>query len=114
MEFSHIPVLLQPCLDGLAIDPAGSVTVQDAGALRATLIDRLVATAVTAEAEALLHAHRDVYGGQILRLGVEHLRPLGRYSGWEPTRNLVIYFCDKPEQPNAGESALQEGGPEAT
>lgn len=23
MEFSHIPVLLQPCLDGLSIDPAG-------------------------------------------------------------------------------------------
>lgn len=23
MEFSHIPVLLQPCIDGLAIDPAG-------------------------------------------------------------------------------------------
>ena len=23
MEFAHIPVLLQPCLDGLAIDPAG-------------------------------------------------------------------------------------------
>lgn len=23
MEFSHIPVLLQPCLDGLAVDPAG-------------------------------------------------------------------------------------------
>ena len=23
MEFSHIPVLLQPCLDGLNIDPAG-------------------------------------------------------------------------------------------
>ena len=23
MEFSHIPVLLQPCLDGLAIDPEG-------------------------------------------------------------------------------------------
>ena len=23
MEFSHIPVLLQPCLEGLAIDPAG-------------------------------------------------------------------------------------------
>lgn len=73
-----------------------------------------VATAVTAEAEALLHDHRLTYGGQMLRLGVEHLRPLGRYSGWEPTRNLVIYFCDKPEQPNAGESALQEGGPEAT
>lgn len=75
---------------------------------------RFVATAVTAEAEALLHDHRLTYGGQMLRLGVEHLRPLGRYSGWEPTRNLVIYFCDKPEQPNAGESALQEGGPEAT
>ena len=23
MEFSHVPVMLQPCLDGLAIDPAG-------------------------------------------------------------------------------------------
>lgn len=23
MEFSHIPVLLQPCIDGLKIDPAG-------------------------------------------------------------------------------------------
>ena len=23
MEFSHIPVLLQPCLDGLNIDPTG-------------------------------------------------------------------------------------------
>ena len=25
MEFSHIPVLLQPCLDGLNIDPASKI-----------------------------------------------------------------------------------------
>lgn len=25
MEFSHIPVLLQPCLDGLNIDPPVSI-----------------------------------------------------------------------------------------
>ena len=27
MEFSHIPVLLQPCLDGLNIDPAGILSL---------------------------------------------------------------------------------------
>ena len=31
MEFSHIPVLLQPCLDGLAIDPAGTYLDGTAG-----------------------------------------------------------------------------------
>lgn len=32
MEFSHIPVLLQPCLDGLNIDPAGIYLDGTAGA----------------------------------------------------------------------------------
>lgn len=73
---------------------------------------RFVATAVTAEAEALLHAHRATHGGQMLRLGVEHLRPLGRYSGWEPARNLVIYFCDKPAESAEAQDATQEGGQE--
>lgn len=31
MEFEHIPVLLQPCLDGLAIDPAGTYLDGTAG-----------------------------------------------------------------------------------
>lgn len=31
MEFRHIPVLLQPCLDGLAIDPAGTYIDGTAG-----------------------------------------------------------------------------------
>lgn len=31
MEFSHIPVLLQPCLDGLAIDPTGTYLDGTAG-----------------------------------------------------------------------------------
>ena len=82
------------------------------GALRAG--GRFVATAVTAEAEAILHAHRDAHGGEMVRLGVERLRPLGRYSGWEPSRNLVIYFCDKPAQSSVAESSQQEGGQEAT
>lgn len=82
------------------------------GALRAG--GRLVATAVTAEAESLLHAHREAHGGEMMRIGVEHLRPLGRYSGWEPARNLVIYICDKPAQPSVAESAQQEGGKETT
>ncbi len=40
-------------IDGVvAVDPAGAVTVHDAGALRATVIDRLVATAVFADGAA--------------------------------------------------------------
>ena len=31
MEFQHISVLLQPCLDGLAIDPAGTYLDGTAG-----------------------------------------------------------------------------------
>lgn len=80
------------------------------GAVRAG--GRLVATAVTTEGEALLHAHREAHGGQMLRLGVEHVRPLGRYSGWEAARNLVIYMCEKPADPGEELSAQQEGGHE--
>ena len=40
-------------IDGvLAVDPAGSISVQDTGTLRATVIDRLVATAVFADGAA--------------------------------------------------------------
>ena len=40
-------------IDGvLAVDPAGSISVQDTGTLRATLIDRLVGTAVFADGAA--------------------------------------------------------------
>ena len=35
MEFSHIPVLLQPCLDGLNIDPAGIYLDGTAGGVTA-------------------------------------------------------------------------------
>ena len=31
MEFNHVPVLLGPCLDGLAIDPAGTYLDGTAG-----------------------------------------------------------------------------------
>lgn len=65
---------------------------------------RFVATAVTVEGERLLHELRAVRGGEILRLGVEHLRPLGGYSGWEPARHLVIYVGEKADGDRLDES----------
>ena len=50
--FDSIHDLLSGIEGVIAVDPAGAVTVQDAAILRATLIDRLVATAVFADGAA--------------------------------------------------------------
>lgn len=50
---------------------------------------RFVVHAVTVETEALvldLHAR---LGGEVSRISVEHLNPLGRFRGWEPARPVT-------------------------
>ena len=53
---------------------------------------RLVAHAVTTESEALLHEAHRTHGGELTRLAVEHLEPLGRFHGWKPARS-VVQWC---------------------
>ena len=99
-----------PCRDGAA---RGTSDARDSapdavffgGGLSAEAVDaalaalrpggRLLAHAVTLESESiLLHAWR-TRGGDLTRLAVEHLEPLGRLHGWRPARAVVQWSYAK-------------------
>jgi precorrin-6Y C5,15-methyltransferase (decarboxylating) len=56
---------------------------------------RLVAHAVTLEAEAALGAAYAAHGGELIRHSVEHAAPLGGYTGWQPARTLTQWHVVK-------------------
>jgi precorrin-6Y C5,15-methyltransferase (decarboxylating) len=56
---------------------------------------RLVANAVTAEGEAQLFALRGKLGGEMTRLSVARLAPVGELHGWKPLMPVTQYWVDK-------------------
>ena len=56
---------------------------------------RLVVHAVTQETEMILVNCWNRYGGELSRLSVEHLEPIGRYHGWRPARAVVQWSSTK-------------------
>ena len=56
---------------------------------------RLVANAVTAEGEAHLFALRGRLGGEMTRLSVARLAPVGELHGWKPLMPVTQYWVDK-------------------
>jgi precorrin-6Y C5,15-methyltransferase (decarboxylating) len=56
---------------------------------------RLVANAVTAEGEAHLFALRARLGGEMARLSVARLAPVGALHGWKPLMPVTQYWVDK-------------------
>jgi precorrin-6Y C5,15-methyltransferase (decarboxylating) len=56
---------------------------------------RLVANAVTAEGEAQLFALRGRLGGDMTRLSVARLAPVGELHGWKPLMPVTQYQVDK-------------------
>ena len=56
---------------------------------------RLVANAVTAEGEAHLFALRGKLGGDMTRLSIVRLAPLGELHGWKPLMPVTQYWVDK-------------------
>jgi precorrin-6B C5,15-methyltransferase / cobalt-precorrin-6B C5,C15-methyltransferase len=56
---------------------------------------RLVVHAVTQETEIILVDSWRRYGGELSRLSVEHLEPIGRYHGWRPARAVVQWSSIK-------------------
>ena len=50
---------------------------------------RLVAHSVTLETEALLGELHQRHGGELMRVGIAHAAPLGRYRSWEAVRPVV-------------------------
>lgn len=60
---------------------------------------RIVVHAVTRETDMLLSQCRIRYGGALARVMVEHLEPLGQFSGWKPARAIVEWSATKPMGP---------------
>ena len=56
---------------------------------------RLVVHAVTQETEMILVDCWKRHGGELSRLSVEHLEPIGRYHGWRPARAVVQWSSIK-------------------
>jgi len=52
---------------------------------------RLVATAVTVESEALLHAWQGRVGGTLTRLALSRAAPLGGLTAWRPELPVVVW-----------------------
>ena len=50
---------------------------------------RLVAHGVTLETETLLARLYDMHGGELTRISVERVEPLGSMSGWTPARAVT-------------------------
>lgn len=56
---------------------------------------RIVAHAVTVETEQALLEARRTWGGDLTRIAVETLEPIGGYSGWTPARPVVQWSARK-------------------
>jgi precorrin-6Y C5,15-methyltransferase (decarboxylating) len=56
---------------------------------------RLVIHAVTQETEMIVIKCWKRLGGELTRLSVEHLEPIGRYHGWRPARAVVQWSASK-------------------
>jgi precorrin-6Y C5,15-methyltransferase (decarboxylating) len=56
---------------------------------------RLVVHAVTQETELIVIDSWKRHGGELSRLSVEHLEPIGRYHGWHPARAVVQWSAIK-------------------
>jgi precorrin-6B C5,15-methyltransferase / cobalt-precorrin-6B C5,C15-methyltransferase len=58
---------------------------------------RIVAHAVTLEAEALLSALQETHGGELMRIELARAAPLGRYRSWQAVRPVVQWSVVKGE-----------------
>jgi precorrin-6Y C5,15-methyltransferase (decarboxylating) len=90
-------------LDGL---PAPDAVFVGGGAATAGLLEaclraippggRVVAHAVTLETETLLVDWHQRLGGELIRLSVERVEPIGSFRGWTPARPIVQWSIVKP------------------
>ena len=58
---------------------------------------RLVIHSVTLETESLVAELHARHGGELIRLHMEQLRPLGSFRGWLPSRHITSYSVTKEQ-----------------
>jgi precorrin-6B C5,15-methyltransferase / cobalt-precorrin-6B C5,C15-methyltransferase len=57
---------------------------------------RLVGHAVTQQTESILVEYWRRLGGDLTRISVESMQPMGSYHGWQPARPVVQWAAQKP------------------
>ncbi len=57
---------------------------------------RLVAHAVTVESETLLHRWQQAEGGQLVKIAVSYLEPLGGFTTWRPALPITQWQVTRP------------------
>ncbi|WP_028936033.1 bifunctional cobalt-precorrin-7 (C(5))-methyltransferase/cobalt-precorrin-6B (C(15))-methyltransferase [Pseudonocardia spinosispora] len=57
---------------------------------------RLVANAVTVEAEAVLAAAYADHGGSLTRIEIQRAAPIGGFTGWRPAMPVTQWVVDRP------------------
>jgi precorrin-6B C5,15-methyltransferase / cobalt-precorrin-6B C5,C15-methyltransferase len=79
-----------------AVFVGGGVTAEVLEACRSALPagGRLVAHGVTLETESLLGDMHSRHGGELQRIGLEHVEPLGRYRGWTRSRSITQWAAE--------------------
>jgi len=60
---------------------------------------------VTVETESILVSWHRRWGGELVRLLVERVEPIGSFRGWTPARAIVQWSITKPpDEPPLSES----------
>jgi precorrin-6Y C5,15-methyltransferase (decarboxylating) len=57
---------------------------------------RLVVHAVTQQTEAIMFEAWRRLGGNLTRIAIESMEPIGGYDGWKPARAVVQWSARKP------------------
>jgi precorrin-6B C5,15-methyltransferase / cobalt-precorrin-6B C5,C15-methyltransferase len=88
-------------LEGLARPDAvfiggGATIVLDAAVRALQAGGRLVVNAVTAETEALILQRQATLGGELTRIAIARLEPVGRRQGWRPALPVTQWVWIKP------------------
>ncbi|MGJ8525658.1 Precorrin-6Y C(5,15)-methyltransferase decarboxylating [Halomonadaceae bacterium LMG 33818] len=82
--------------DAVFIGGGASATVIELVIDRLPSGGRLVLNAVTLQTEQLVAEFQQKIGGELTRIALEHLTPLGKLSGWTPARTIVQWYWKKP------------------
>ena len=74
----------------------GATVVLDAAVRALRAGGRLVVNAVTVETEALLLQRQATLGGELNRIAIARLEPMGRRQGWRPALPVTQWIWIKP------------------
>jgi precorrin-6Y C5,15-methyltransferase (decarboxylating) len=94
----HLPDGLDDLPDPDAVFIGGGLNAEIAATVMARLNPggRLVANTVTVESEQVLFSLWQQYGGDLIRLSVSRVDPVGSLHGWRPLMPVVQWVWEKP------------------